>query len=76
MSATALAAPGPLGQLRAHAKSLPAKFTERVQHPLQRPGCSKSFWRLDNLETQINRSVQPPFGTNAKMLQPREGDTA
>jgi hypothetical protein len=57
-----------LEQLRAGFRALPAKSAERVRQLLQQHGCWESLWHIDRLETQVNHAVQPPFGTNAKML--------
>lgn len=57
-----------LEQLRDHYRSLPADCAERVQQRLQVHGCWEPLWRIDRLESHVNRSLQPPFGTNAKML--------
>jgi glutathione S-transferase len=57
-----------LEQLRAHFRALPAECAERAQQRLQQHGCWEPLWRIDTLQSQVNRAVQPPFGTDAKML--------
>jgi glutathione S-transferase len=57
-----------LEQLRAHYRALPADSAGRVQRRLQQHGCWEPLWRIDSLESGVNRATTPPFGTNAKML--------
>lgn len=57
-----------LDQLRKQFAALPPDVAERVQRRLQRHGCWEPLWHIDQLESQVNRAVSPPFGTNSKML--------
>jgi glutathione S-transferase len=56
-----------LAQLRAQFQALPADCAEITRLLLQQHGCREPLWRIDRLETRVNRTVLPPFGTNAKM---------
>lgn len=57
-----------LQQLRAHYDALPADDAARVQRRLRQHGCWEPLWHIELPQTNVNRVVTPPFGTNTKML--------
>lgn len=57
-----------LEQLRAHYRTLPPDCASRVQQRLQQHDSWEPLWRIESLESGVNRNTTPPFGTNAKML--------
>lgn len=58
-----------LEQLRDHFNALPADCQEPVQERLDRHACWEPMWRVENLNSGVNRHVTPPFGCSDKMLQ-------
>lgn len=55
-------------QLREQFNALPPDAAERVRQRLDHHGCWEPLWRIEPLDSDVNRDVTPPFGTSAKML--------
>jgi len=57
-----------LEQLRGHYTSLAENDQLVVRDLLEQHGCWTPLWQIEHLDSEVNRALSPPFGSNAKMI--------
>tara|TARA_R110000823_G_scaffold305166_3_gene427112 strand:+ start:40874 stop:41965 length:1092 start_codon:yes stop_codon:yes gene_type:complete len=57
-----------LEQLRYHFEALPESARSSVRDVLDRHGAWEPLWRVGDVESGVNRTLTPPFGSSHKMV--------
>ena len=58
-----------LEQLRDHYRALSADNQTQARNWLEQHGCWAPLWQVQELDSGVNRSLTPPFGSNAMIFE-------